>query len=61
MSVTTRSDTKIDEAKEHIKNAYKCLIEAVDTDTWGANEYNEEYLKTIEILILTLMEGRRKI
>jgi len=61
MSVQTTADNKNDEAKELIKQAYKCLLEALDEDTWGAKEYKESYIETMEDAVDTLRRLSRKL
>lgn len=59
MGVVTTSDRKRSEAKEHINEAYKCLVEALDSDTWGSDEYNKEYLAKMEEALICLIRLKR--
>jgi hypothetical protein len=59
MSVTTTSDEKIILAKEYINYAYKELLSAIDDNTWGHDEFNDEYLNKIEDAILQLLKLKR--
>ena len=61
MGVQTTADDKIDEAREHIKQAYKCLIEVVDEDTWGSKDYKESYIEKIEGVVTDLRKMSRKL
>jgi len=61
MSVQTTADERRDEAKELIKQAYKCLTEALDQDTWGAKDYNESYIETMEEALDSLRKMARKL
>jgi hypothetical protein len=61
MSVQTTADEKRDEAKEYIKQAYKCLTEALDDDTWGAKDYRESYIETMEEALDSLRKMSRKL
>lgn len=47
MSVTTKADEKIREAKQLIKDAKKCLMEVLDEDTWGSGDFTEDYDKVL--------------
>lgn len=51
MGVTTRSDELRREAEKHLdvaipelKKVYDALDAALDKETWGSTDYNEEYL-----------------
>jgi hypothetical protein len=61
MSVQTTADERRDEAKELIKKAYKCLQEALDEDTWGSQDYKDEYIETMEDALVTLRKLQRKL
>lgn len=61
MGVITTSDRKRDEAKEHIAEAYKCLLEVLDIDTYGSDEYGKDYLEILEEVTLTLVTLKRKL
>lgn len=59
MGVITTSDKKRDEAKEHINKAYKCILDILDEDTWGSNDYSEEYNAKLEETLITLIRLKR--
>jgi len=59
MSVRTTADEKRDEAKYHINMAYECLLEVLDPDTWGHNEYDDKYFETIEKTLIKLLKLKR--
>ena len=61
MSLQTRADDRRDEAKDLLKQAYKCLQEALDEDTWGSQDYKEEYIETMEEALITLRKLQRKL
>lgn len=61
MGVRTTADEKIDETKEHIDDAIKSLRYALDMDTWGSDQYNDEYLGKLEKVLLKLHKIKRKI
>lgn len=37
----TTADEKKDEAKDHITDAYRLLLEVLDSDTYGHDEYKK--------------------
>lgn len=47
MAVRTTADEKIDEAKDHISKAYKCLLGVLDEETWGHRDLNDLYINTL--------------
>jgi hypothetical protein len=61
MSVQTTADERRYEAKQLIKQAYKCLTEALDPYTWGAKDYNESYIETMEDALVSLRKMARKL
>ena len=61
VTIVTTADERRDDAKDYIEKAYKCLIEATDDDTWGANEYREDYKETLEEIAIQLRKLKRKI
>ena len=65
MSIRTTSDEKreqargkLDEAVKLVKEAQELISEAVDRDTWGANDYNSEYTDTLMELEIELVQSR---
>lgn len=61
MGVYTSADEKRDEAKEHIEQAYKCLLNILDTDIWGSEQYNNEYIETLVKSVTKLRKINRKL
>lgn len=59
MSVRTPADEKRDEAKEHISEAYKCLLDTLNPDTWGSDQFSKEYIATMEESLLMLIRLKR--
>jgi len=59
MSVRTSADEKRDEAKEHIKDALKCLTEVTDDETWGYEDYSDDYKDKLEESINLLRKIKR--
>lgn len=47
MSVRTTSDEKLDEAAEHLKKAWRLMIEAIDPGTYGSNEFRPDYIEQV--------------
>jgi hypothetical protein len=61
MSVRTEADDAIDRAKDHINSAYKELSKALDKDTWGSDDYKEEYMDKVQEAALLLLKIKRSI
>lgn len=61
MSVTTTADEKRDEAKDHMKQAYECLLVALDEDTWGSTDYNDDYVDKLHEVAIKILKLKRKI
>lgn len=61
MSVQTTADERIDEAKTHIKQAYKCITDALDKNTWGSSDYRESYIDIMEESLANLRKIARKL
>lgn len=59
MSVRTTADEKKDEALEHLHEAYKCLLEVLDPETYGSGDFNDEYIHAIEEAIPALLKIKR--
>lgn len=61
MGVITTADRKLEEAKEHLKQAQKCLNEIVNEDCWGSDEYSEDYFKRMYKSLEKIIKIRRKL
>jgi hypothetical protein len=61
MGVTTTADEKIRSAKDLISEAYKELLIALDVDTWGHNEFKEEYIDQVQEVVIELLKLKRKL
>lgn len=61
MSVRTTSDEKLDDARNHILSAQKLLLEVVHPDTWGHDEYSDEFVEKILEASIELIKLSRKI
>lgn len=59
MSVRTIADDLREEAKDHIEKAYKCLLAALDPETWGSEDFNEDYIATMEEALVRLIKLKR--
>jgi hypothetical protein len=59
MSVRTKADELILDAKENINAALRALTEATDDDTWGSNEFNDDYNRKLDEAIAKLRDVRR--
>jgi len=47
MSVRTDADKALEDARNHITEAYKCLLTVINPDTWGSDGYSEEFDKKL--------------
>ncbi len=61
MGVTTTADTKKEEAKEHLSDAYKALLTVLDENTWGHSDFNKDYIDTIHEVALEILKLKRKL
>ena len=61
MSVTTTADVKIKRAKDLIAEAYKELLVVLDEDTWGNQDFDEEYLDVVQEVVMDLLKLKRKL
>lgn len=61
MSVRTTADENREEAKEHLKKAYDCLISVLNTETWGNDQYTDEYIDKIHKTSLQLLHIKREL
>lgn len=61
MGYTTASETHIENAKEHIRKAYRLLLDATDEYTSGSSELPDDYVQVIEEIILKLRKINRKL
>jgi hypothetical protein len=58
MGVITRADECLDEAREHIRKAIKCLSEIVVDECWGHDEFRPEFSAAIETAFVQLTAVR---
>jgi hypothetical protein len=61
MSVDTTADKKIREAKEHLSDAYKCLLEVLDEDCWGHNEFKEGYIDQVQEVAFKILKQKLRL
>lgn len=61
MSVTTTADEKLQSAKDHLKEASIDILEILHPDTWGHSDYKEEFIATLEEVLIQLRQIRLKI
>lgn len=47
MSVRTDADEKLEEASDHLKKAWQLMKEAIDPDTYGSNDFKDEFVNSI--------------
>lgn len=56
MSVTTTADQKIIAAREHMRLAHIKIMEALNPDTWGYDQYNSEYIEDLHKCAMKIIE-----
>jgi hypothetical protein len=56
MSVTTTADEKIIEAREHIRVAHVKIMEVLNPDTWGYDQYSPEYIEDLHKCAMKIIE-----
>ena len=61
MSVTTRADEKIREARENLDVAYKNILIVLNPDTWGHEEYSSEFLEGLHKIANDLFKLKKKL
>ena len=61
MSVTTRADELLGEAKDKMEEAAKLLLEACKPETWGYSDYKDEYIDSALKVAGKLLKLRRKL
>ncbi len=61
MGVTTTADIKLSNAKDKISEAYKELLEVLDEDTWGHDEFKDGFLDTVQEVAMELLKLKRKL
>lgn len=61
MGITTSADEKRDEALDHLNKAYLCILEVINPDTFGGDEYSDDYIEEMERAAITLVGLKRKL
>lgn len=61
MGVETKADQTIDKVKEHITEAYKGLLDILEDNVDGADDFAESYKSDFPDIIHTLLDIKRKI
>lgn len=56
MSVQTKADDCLADAKEYIIKASDCLLEAMKSDTYGSDEFSYSYIIQIQTSFAKLLE-----
>lgn len=59
MAVRTTADEKLDEARENINTAYKNILEVLNPDTWGSDNFNDSYIDNLYKVLSSLIELKR--
>jgi hypothetical protein len=55
----TTADEKFEEARENIKLAYKNILEALNPNTWGRDNYKELYVAQLHHCLIKLDEVKQ--
>jgi len=45
MAVETTADRKLEQAREHVQEATQALMEVLNDDTWGSDDFTQEATK----------------
>lgn len=61
MSVRTTADEYLDLVKDNITDAIRNLEKVTSIDTWGNDEYSDEYIELLSKYLLELKNMKRKI
>lgn len=61
MGVRTTADEKVTKAKELISEAYRELLVALDDDTYGHDDFKEDYTDLLQEVAMELLKLKRKL
>ncbi len=61
MGIITKADEKLKDAKEKINEAYKDLLEFLDEETWGHEDYDNDFIDKVHEIALELLKVKRKL
>lgn len=61
MSVTTTADERLEDARENVIDAVKNLHKFLDPDTWGHDDYTEEFKSEVLETCKQLLDIREKL
>lgn len=56
MSVQTRADQCLQDAKDHIEDASECLFEAIKSNTWGSDEFSDDYRIKMQNALIKILK-----
>jgi hypothetical protein len=59
--MTTEADEKLEEARKNINLAYKNILEALNTDTWGRSQFNKLYIAQLHNCLIKLEQVKELI
>lgn len=54
--MTTEADEKIEDARKNIELAYKNIVVALNSDTWGSDNYRSHYIICLHQSLTKLLE-----
>ena len=61
MSVRTTADKRLEDANEHLNQAYKAILEALDSNTWGSDQYCDKFVKRLEKMAVKISTMKSKL
>jgi sugar phosphate isomerase/epimerase len=61
MSVTTEADEKIRKVRELLQEAHNELLVFLNSETWGRDEYNKEYIAEMYEVLSELNKIKNKV
>lgn len=61
MSVRTTAEEKLEEAKQHLSEARRCVADALEPTTWGYENFSKEKLDLLEQTLMTLYRLSRQL
>lgn len=61
MSVITRADEKLDQARENIDQAYRSILEVLNPDTWGHEAFADETINMFHEISGELLKMKQKL
>lgn len=57
--MTTTMDEKISTIKDTVKDLYKSILAALDSNTWGYDDYSDKFIQKLEEAAIKVSELNR--